>query len=176
MRARTQSVGWVCASSTGEEIRRSESHAQHLACFLEVLRECAPIFPRPSKDGEGKRLHAENKQRTNTTTHFTRRRRQTSHNDEKEARKRSPNDDILGVVEVDGVCLVGVLLDVLQVLAEQVAQAAELCLALVLEAELERVLGRLLWFVRGGGVRIANGNGPAFASIDNGRDALIVPR
>jgi len=47
----------------------------------------------------------------------------------------------LGLVEVDGVGLVGVLGNVLEVVAEEVAEAAELGLAGVFETELESLVG-----------------------------------
>lgn len=49
-----------------------------------------------------------------------------------------------GILEVDGMGLVGVFRDVSEVETEGLAEAAELDLALVLETELERLLGDLL--------------------------------
>lgn len=55
----------------------------------------------------------------------------------------------VGLVEVDRVRLVRVLLRRREVRAERLAQAAELGLALVLQAELERLVADRLWCARG---------------------------
>lgn len=49
-----------------------------------------------------------------------------------------------GILKVDGVGLVGVFRDIGEVETEGLAETAELNLALVLETELERLLGDLL--------------------------------
>lgn len=50
----------------------------------------------------------------------------------------------IGLSEVDGVCVMRVASDILQMDAEQIAKASELGLALVLKTELKRLIGDLL--------------------------------